>query len=52
MNNFGLVVIGAHNGFWLNDEVLKVTKDVLLVEPVDYNYLQLQKRYSSFKKIF
>jgi len=52
MNNFGLVVIGAHNGFWLNDEVLKVTKNVLLVEPVDYNYLQLQKRFSSFKNIF
>jgi FkbM family methyltransferase len=52
MNNFGLVVIGAHHGFWLNDEVLKVTKDVLLVEPVDYNYLQLQKRFSSFKNIF
>jgi len=52
MNNFGLVVIGAHHGLWLNDEVLKVTKDVLLVEPVDYNYLQLQKRFSSFKNIF
>jgi len=52
MNNFGLVVVGAHHGFWLNDEVLKVTKDVLLVEPVDYNYLQLQKRFSSFKNIF
>ena len=45
-------MIGAHNGFWLNDEVLKVTKNVLLVEPVDYNYLQLQKRFSSFKNIF
>jgi len=52
MNNFSLVVVGAHHGFWLNDEVLKVTKDVLLVEPVDYNYLQLQKRFSSFKNIF
>jgi len=52
MNNFGLVVIGAHHGFWLNDEVLKVTKDILLVEPVDYNYLQLQKRFSAFKNIF
>jgi len=52
MNNFGLVVIGAHHGFWLNDEILKVTKDVLLVEPVDYNYLQLQKRFSLFKNIF
>jgi len=51
MNNFSLVVVGAHHGFWLNDEVLKVTKDVLLVEPVDYNYLQLQKRFSSFKNI-
>jgi len=52
MNNFGLVVIGAHHGFWLSDEVLKVTKDILLVEPIDYNYLQLQKRFSSLKNIF
>ena len=52
MRNFGLVVIGAHHGFWLEGEVLKVTKDVLLVEPVDYNYLQLQKRFSTLKNIF
>ena len=52
MSNFGLVVIGAHHGFWLEDEVLKVTKDVLLVEPVDYNYLQLEKRFSTLKNIF
>ena len=52
MSNFGLVVIGAHHGFWLEDEVLKVNKDVLLVEPVDYNYLVLKKRFSTLKKIF
>ena len=52
MSNFGLVVIGAHHGFWLEDEVLKVTKDVLLVEPVDYNYLLLEKRFSVLKNIF
>ena len=52
MSNFGLVVIGAHHGFWLEDEVLKVNKDVLLVEPVDYNYLVLKKRFSTLKNIF
>ena len=52
MGNFGLVVIGAHHGFWLENEVLKVTKDVLLVEPVDYNYLLLKKRFSVLKNIF
>jgi FkbM family methyltransferase len=52
MSNFGLVVIGAHHGFWLENEVLKVTKDVLLVEPVDYNYLLLKKRFSVLKNIF
>ena len=52
MSNFGLVVIGAHHGFWLEDEILKVTKDILLVEPVDYNYLLLEKRFSVLKNIF
>ena len=52
MSNFGLVVIGAHHGFWLEDEVLKVNKDVLLVEPVDYNYLVLKKSFSTLKNIF
>ena len=52
MSNFGLVVIGAHHGFWLEEEVLKVTKDVLLVEPVDYNYSLLKKRFSVLKNIF
>ena len=52
MSNFGLVVIGAHHGFWLEDEILKVTKDILLVEPVDYNYVLLKKRFSVLKNIF
>jgi FkbM family methyltransferase len=52
MNNFGLVVIGAHNGFWLQDEIKNTCKNILLIEPVPYNFLQLKERYSNFSNIF
>ncbi len=44
MYNFGLVVIGAHHGYWLEDEIKKTSKNILLIEPVPYNFLQLKKR--------
>lgn len=52
MNNFGLVVIGAHHGYWLLDEINKTSKNILLIEPVPYNFLQLKKRYKNYKNIF
>ena len=52
MNNFGLVVIGAHHGYWLNDEIKKTSKNILLIEPVPYNFLQLKERYQRFNNIF
>ena len=46
MKKFGLVVIGAHFGVWLNDDLSKFNKEnILLVEPVPYNYKKLQERF-------
>ena len=52
MYNFGLVVIGAHHGYWLQDEIKKTPKNILLIEPVPYNFLQLKERYKNFNNIF
>jgi len=52
MNNFGLVVIGAHHGYWLQDEIKKTSKNILLIEPVPYNFLQLKKKYQYLNNIF
>ena len=39
MKDFGLVVIGAHFGVWLQGEIAKYkNQNILLVEPVPYNY--------------
>ena len=52
MYNFGLVVIGAHHGYWLQDEIKKTSKNILLIEAVPYNFLQLKERYKNFNNIF
>jgi FkbM family methyltransferase len=52
MNNFGLVVIGAHNGSGLENDVLNTSKKILFVEPVNYNFLELQNRYKNQKNIY
>ena len=52
MKDFGLVVIGAHFGVWLEQEISKYSKqDIILVEPVPYNIEILEKKYSSSKNI-
>ena len=39
MQDFGLVVIGAHSGLFLKDLVSEYQdQNILLVEPVPYNY--------------
>ena len=46
MKKFGLVVIGAHFGVWLNDELSRFDKqNILLVEPVPYNYKKLKEKF-------
>jgi len=52
MNNFGLVVIGAHSGTWLISLLEKYNdKNILLVEPVPYNIKQLIENTSKYKNI-
>jgi len=50
--DYKLVVIGAHFGVWLKDEVSKFIKEnILLIEPVPYNYKILKEEYKGFKNI-
>ena len=52
MKNFGLVVIGAHFGVWLNDDLSRFNKEnILLVEPVPYNYNKLKERFINSNNI-
>jgi FkbM family methyltransferase len=49
---FGLVVLGAHFGVWLDDIIQKYKEDnILLVEPVPYNYKILKKNFEEFSNI-
>ena len=53
MKDFGLVVIGAHFGVWLTDVITKYKdKNILLVEPVPYNYKILSNKFKDYKNIF
>ena len=53
MKHFGLVVIGAHFGVWLENEINNYkNQDILLVEPVPYNFKILEKKFSEFKNIY
>ena len=52
MKDFGAVVIGAHFGVWLSDIISKhQNKNILLVEPVPYNYSILKKKFSKNENI-
>ena len=53
MKDFGLVVIGAHFGVWLENEIIKYKdQNILLVEPVPYNFEILKKNFSNHNNIF
>ena len=53
MKDFGLVVIGAHFGVWLENEINKFKdQNILLVEPVPYNIENLEKKFSKFENIY
>ena len=46
MQDFGLVVIGAHSGVFLKDLISEfANQKILLVEPVPYNYQILENEY-------
>ena len=52
MKDFGLVVIGAHFGVWLESEIAKYqNQNILLVEPVPYNYNILKDNFKDSKNI-
>ena len=52
MKDFGLVVIGAHFGVWLDGKINQYKNDIiLLVEPVPYNYKILRDKFSNNKNI-
>ena len=52
IHNFGLVVIGAHFGVWLKDQINSTkNKKILLVEPVPYNYNRLKEDFKNIKNI-
>ena len=52
MRDFGLVVIGAHSGLYLKDLVNEYQdRNVLLVEPVPYNYEILDSEYKNDSRI-
>tara|TARA_Y100000591_G_C21492903_1_gene526022 strand:- start:15 stop:626 length:612 start_codon:yes stop_codon:yes gene_type:complete len=53
VKDFGLVVIGAHFGVWLTEKISDYkNSNILLVEPVPYNYKILQKKFNDDKDIF
>ena len=52
MKDFGLVVIGAHFGVWLEDKINEFRNDnILLVESFPYNNKVLKKNFRSIKRI-
>ncbi len=52
MQDFGLVVIGAHSGLYLKDLISEYQdRNILLVEPVPYNYEILESEYKDNPKI-
>jgi|TARA_Y100000389_G_C17330282_1_gene447708 FkbM family methyltransferase len=52
VKDFGLVVIGAHFGVWLKDKIDQYKdENILLVEPVPYNYKILKDKFSNNENI-
>ena len=52
MNKFGLVVIGAHTGIWLQDLIKDYEgQKIILVEPVPHNLIQLKKNILGLNNI-
>ena len=52
MQDFGLVVIGAHSGVYLKELIAEyANQKILLVEPVPYNYEILENEYKNQSNI-
>ena len=52
MQEYGLVSIGSHTGFWLQEELKKFkNKKNILIEPVPYNLVELRDNIKNFNNI-
>ena len=52
MNNFGLIVVGAHSGIWLTSLIEEYqNQNILLVEPVPYNIALLKENTAKYRNI-
>ena len=52
MTKFGLVVLGAHIGIHIKDEIEKILPEkVLLVEPVPHNVVEIKKNLNNLEGI-
>ena len=52
MQSYGLVSIGSHTGIWLQEELKNFSsKKNILIEPVPYNFNQLEKNTKKFANI-
>ena len=52
MYEYGLVSIGSHTGFWLQNELEKFkNKKNILIEPVPYNLIELKENTKKFNNI-
>ena len=52
LSDFGLVIIGAHSGAHLHDLISRYNKkQILLVEPVPYNYEKLEVNFNNLENI-
>ena len=53
MKDFGLVVLGAHSGIHLKNTIADyINNNILLVEPVPYNYEILENDYGNKDNFF
>ena len=53
MKHFGLVIIGAHSGIYIKELIASYKNhNILLIEPVPYNYELLEKKYGNHSNIF
>ena len=52
MNHFGLVIIGAHTGIFLIDQIELFKKEkILLIEPVPHNLKILRANVSKYNNV-
>ena len=52
MHDFGLVSIGSHTGYWLQNQLDRFSlKKNILIEPVPYNIIELKENVSKYQNV-